>query len=199
MYEKRITFFIDIIGFRNIIEKTETDHELENGIFSLLQSMNRDNIMKELFAEINVSNETEQEIIKLKEFQSLISSRLINDSSIQITHFSDSIVMSVGLENDMYAMSLIEYVGRIIYRLWKDFRILVRGGVSVDDLIHVENGPLFGPAMIKAYDYETHLAIYPRIVFDDTVFNIVGNSQSFRAMKDLFIDYSGIMKLLGEK
>lgn len=199
MYEKRITFFIDILGFRNIVSKTETDQELTRGIFSVLETMKSENITNELFVEFNETEESKKEIKEIKEMQALFSKMLVSESSIQVTHFSDSIVMSIGLENDMNAMSLIEYVGRLIYRLWKDFKILIRGGVSVDNLIHVENGPLFGPAMVKAYDFETHLSVYPRIVLDDTVFNIVGNSPSFKAMKDLFIDFSGKKEVNGKE
>ncbi len=198
MYENRITFFIDILGFRNIISKTETDDELSKGIFSVLDSMKGENITKEVFVEVNDIKDSKDKIEEIKEVQALFSKALMGESSIQITHFSDSIVLSIGLENDMNAMSLIEYVGRLIYRLWKDFKILIRGGVSVDKLVHIENGPLFGPAMVNAYDFETHLSVYPRIVLDDTVFNIVGNSPSFKAMRDLFIDFSGTKEINGK-
>jgi hypothetical protein len=198
MYENRITFFIDILGFRNIISETENDNELAKGIFSVLDSMKAENITNEVFLEINETEEAKKELEEIKEVQALFSKALIGESSIQITHFSDSIVLSIGLEN-VNAMSLIEYVGRLIYRLWKDFKILIRGGVSVDKLVHIENGPLYGPAMVNAYDFETHLSVYPRIVLDDTVFNIVGNSPSFKAMKDLFIDFSGTKTVKGKE
>lgn len=199
MYEQRITFFIDILGFRNIVEKTENNNDYSIEIFNILNSMKSEDVGNEVFLEINETEESKKEMKEIKEVQALFSKAFRSESSIKITHFSDSIVMSIGLENDMNAMSLIEYVGRLIYRLWKDFKILIRGGVSVDKLIHVENGPLFGPAMVKAYDFETHLSVYPRIVLDDTIFNIVGNSPSFLAMKDLFIDFSGNKEVNGKQ
>ncbi|MCC4212842.1 hypothetical protein [Leeuwenhoekiella parthenopeia] len=199
MYENRITFFIDILGFRNIISQTENDNKLAQGIFSVLDSMKGENITNEVFLEINETEDAKKEIEEIKKVQALFSKALIGESSIQITHFSDSIVLSIGLENDMNAMSLIEYVGRLIYRLWKDFKILIRGGVSVDKLVHIENGPLFGPAMVNAYDFETHLSVYPRIVLDDTVFNIVHNSPSFKSVKDLFIAFSGTKEVNGKE
>jgi hypothetical protein len=191
MYENRITFFIDILGFRNIVSQTEKNAELENAIFLVLESMKTENIINEVFVEFNDIKDEKIDIEEIKKVRALFSKAMLSESSIKVTHFSDSIVMSIGLENDMYAMSLIEYIGRLIYRLWKDFKILIRGGVAVDKLVHIEGGPLFGPAMVKAYDFETHLAVYPRIVLDDNLFNIVGGSQSFLAMKDLFIDFSG--------
>jgi hypothetical protein len=190
-YEQRITLFIDILGFRNIVTKTETDEVYTDKIFSVLDSMKSEILSNELFAEINITDDNKEELDRIKELQVLLSKGLKSESSIRITHFSDSIVMSIGLENDMYAMSLIEYICRLSYRLWRDFKILIRGGVSVDKLIHKENGALFGPAMVKAYDYETNLAEHPRIVFDDLSYNIFRNSPSYKAMEKLIKPFSG--------
>ncbi|MBE8712719.1 hypothetical protein [Sphingobacterium hungaricum] len=198
MYEKRITFFIDILGLRNIVEKTGKDKDYCLEIFNVLNSMRSENINAEMFLEINETEESKKEMDEIKRVQALFSKALIGESSIRITHFSDSVVLSIGLENDMYAMSLIEYVGRLIYRLWKDFKILIRGAVSVDDLVHVEGGPLFGPAMVNAYDLETNLADYPRIIFDDFSYNIIINSPSYGLMKNLFVPFSGQKEINGK-
>jgi hypothetical protein len=199
MYEKRITFFIDILGFRNIVEKTKKDKNYSIEIFNVLNSMKSENIGNEMFLEINETEESKKEMDEIKKVQALFSKALMGESSIRITHFSDSIVLSIGLENDMYAMSLIEYVGRLIYRLWKDFKILIRGAVSVDDLVHIENGPLFGPAMVNAYDFETNLANYPRIIFDDFSFKIITHSPSYNLMNNLFIPFSDEKEINGKK
>lgn len=189
-YENRITIFIDILGFRNIVNKTESDDTYINKIFDVLNSMKSELLSNEIFGDINVDPNDKEQFEKSKEIRDRVSKSLKNKSSIQITHFSDSIVFSIGLENDMYAMSLFEYVGRITYRLWKDFKILIRGGVSIGNLIHKENGVLFGPAMVNAYDYETNLANYPRIIFDDLSYNVYRNSPSFKAMKKLIKPFS---------
>jgi hypothetical protein len=191
MYQERITVFIDILGFRNIVSETANNEKFAQEIFNVLDSIRSENIANEMFLEINKMNQSDEEMIELRANQSLISNRLLQDSSIQITHFSDSIVLSIGLENDMYAVSMIEYVCRLIYKLWKDFKILIRGGMSVGKLTHINNGALFGPAMIKAYDLESSLAKYPRIILDDFCYNIIRNSQSYEIMKHLFIPFSG--------
>jgi hypothetical protein len=152
--------------------------------------MTSEKVSTELFFDTNVVECTDTEKNQTEELQKLLSTTLINKSSIKITHFSDSIVLSIELKNDMNTMSLIEYIGRLVYSLWRDFKILIRGGVSVDKLIHTENGALFGPAMVNAYDIETNLANYPRIVFDETSFSIIQNSPSFKTMKNLFIPFS---------
>ncbi|ALI98585.1 hypothetical protein [Rufibacter tibetensis] len=190
MYENRITAFIDILGFRNIVNKTTADSNYAKQVFEVLSTMNSEFITSEMFAELNLNAIPKSEIEEVKQTRSMMSKALLGESSIKVTHFSDSIVLSIGLENDMYAMSLIEYLGRLIYRLWKDFKILIRGSITVGRLVHVEGGPLFGPAMVNAYDLETNLASHPRIILDDYCSLIVKNSQSYNLMKLLFLPFS---------
>lgn len=189
-YEQRITIFIDILGFRNIVKKTEFDEDYTNKIFEVLDSIKTELLSNEIFGEINIDSSNKEMFEEVKTLRDIMSKSLMSKSSIIITQFSDSIVFSIGLENDMNAMSLFEYIGRIIYRLWRDFKILIRGGVSVDKLIHREDGVLFGPAMVNAYDYETNLANFPRIVFDDFSYNIFRNSPSFKGMQKLIKPFS---------
>ncbi len=199
-YENRITIFIDILGFRNIVKNTETNPKYAEKIFSVLDSMKSEEVAKEMFGEASNVEESEEEKKRVRDFMAEISERLLGKSSIQITHFSDSIVMSINIQdNDTNGMSLIEYVCRLQYRLWRDFKVLIRGGVSVDKLIHIEGGPLFGPAMVRAYDFETNLAIYPRIVLDERCLQIIKHSPSFEGIKNMFKDFNGSVENNGKK
>ncbi|HTG56249.1 MAG TPA: hypothetical protein VL943_08285, partial [Niabella sp.] len=45
--------------------------------------------------------------------------------------------------------------------------MMIRGGITIGDLIHEENGALFGPAMNEAYRLESNSAIYPRVVISN--------------------------------
>lgn len=197
MYENRITVFIDILGFRNIVNQTNSNDDYAKKIFEVLNSMRSEQIIDELFVEVNDIEDGKENIEEVKEHARKMSQALFGQSSIKVTHFSDSIVLSIGLENDMFAMSLIEYLARLIYRLWRDFKILLRGGVCVGKLVHQENGALFGPSMVRAYDLETNLSVYPRIIFDDFCFNIIKSSPSFKGMKNLFIPFSGKKEVQG--
>jgi hypothetical protein len=47
--------------------------------------------------------------------------------------------------------------------------ILIRGAVTVGDIC-MERGLIFGPALIRAYELESKVATYPRIVIDGMVF-----------------------------
>ena len=185
MYTKRVIAFIDILGFRNIISKTEEDQQLAEKIFKVLNSMNTDSISNEIF--IGVSADLPEDKYKeAKEIADKFSKAQKSQSSIQVTHFSDSIVISIGLENDMNVMTVIEYLGRLMYKLWNEFKILIRGAVTMGDLIHNEDGALFGPAMVAAYDLETNLANYPRIIFDDDNARAIIGTPHSKPMYSLF-------------
>jgi hypothetical protein len=47
--------------------------------------------------------------------------------------------------------------------------IVVRGAITFGSIVR-SYGQLFGPALIKAYDLESKVAIYPRVIIDDIVF-----------------------------
>ena len=53
--------------------------------------------------------------------------------------------------------------------------LMMRGGISIGNLIHEEAGALFGPSMNEAYELESTLAIYPRIVFSKDATNHLKN------------------------
>ena len=49
---------------------------------------------------------------------------------------------------------------------------MIRAGVTIGDA-HVGlngKGPVFGPAMVRAYEIETHEAVHPRIVVDRSAY-----------------------------
>jgi hypothetical protein len=48
---------------------------------------------------------------------------------------------------------------------------LLRGGVAEGDIIHDEEG-VFGPALIRAYELESRIAMFPRVVVDEPVMRI---------------------------
>jgi hypothetical protein len=84
---------------------------------------------------------------------------------IAFTHFSDSIVLSIKVSkqpHDIIMFSLM-ILGVIDCFLASNF--LLRGGITRGQLIHNDK-LLFGPAMNRAYELESDLARYPRIIID---------------------------------
>ncbi|MEX0723503.1 MAG: hypothetical protein WD053_06490 [Gracilimonas sp.] len=116
--------------------------------------------------------------IKMKSFGNSNSAR-------QITQFSDSIVVSFQLTDKNAFIQLLDDIMQIVVNfILKGY--LVRGGITYGKLLHEEN-IVFGPAMISAYELESKIAIYPRIIFDKELVEELINNGDF-ALKSLFND-----------
>ena len=159
-YENRVTIFIDILGFKNIINQTVNEDGSNNS----------------------------SKIEFLIETLGLIKSHLNNDfpdeknkQSRQITHFSDSIIISFKEDQEGEVFTVLFKIQRLIILL-VERGILCRGAISYGKLLH-DDKYIFGPALIKAYEIETKAALYPRVILDKTIieigikFHYIGNSQ----------------------
>jgi hypothetical protein len=150
MYEDRVLAFIDILGISNAIDDSMNGN-VEN--VSGTKKINDlfDNIQKQL----DVRNPTNEEYKK---------SRVVN-------FFSDTIIISY-LVTEKSAIFYI--LADILFLCCETFRkdFLFRGAIVCDKLYH-EKEKIFGPALVKAYKMEKELAIYPRIILDDSIINIL--------------------------
>lgn len=123
-YEERLVAFLDILGFKEIIKKTESETtELEN-LISLLRRI------KDGIEELDKEDE--------------------NPTDIRMSVFSDSIIISAALTKDVniFAGQLLQ---TNIWLLEQGY--FVRGGVDYGKVYHKEN-TVFGPAFIRAYELE---------------------------------------------
>lgn len=88
--------------------------------------------------------------------------------------FSDNIVFAqeINTENIVYQVfNFILFVSAYLHQaLLAGF--LVRGGVTIGDM-YIDNTFVSGKALIKAYELESRIAIYPRVVIDFDVFGIL--------------------------
>ena len=149
-YENRIVVFIDILGFSNIVKSTTTIKKAEG----FIQKANT--VLNNLKSALEFIHKHFDEL-KLD----------YANSSIQLSQFSDSIVISV-LENSKELIIIFKHLKLIQARLLNKYNILIRGGVVKGKLIHT-NSLLLGPAMINAYNLESKCALSPRIVVDPKV------------------------------
>lgn len=149
-YENRIVVFIDILGFSSIVKNTITTQKAE----SYIKKANA--VLGNLKSALEFIHKHFDEL-KLD----------YGDSSIQLSQFSDSIVISV-LENSKELIIVFKHLKLIQARLLAKYNILIRGGVVKGKLIHT-NSILLGPAMVNAYNLESKCALSPRIVIDPKV------------------------------
>ena len=158
-YEQRIVAFIDILGFENIIKSTtKSQGELDNlG---------------------NALNYIHQYFIS-------VQSNYPDPSTIQLSQFSDSIVISISMKNSNEALAIFKHLKTIQINLLNR-KILLRGGIIKGQLIHTDK-ILLGPGMINAYKLESKCALHPRIVIDPKVlwqFSRVDGVKQILRLKD---------------
>lgn len=144
-YTDRIIAFIDILGFKQLIKDTVDGSLLETECaFNKL---------------LNLYNNIEEHLKEQLE-------EIITD--IKITRFSDCIVISVPANNKDCLFDLCLSLLHFQFEIFNKHKILMRGGITQGKLVHT-NERLFGPAMNRAYQLESQLSIYPRIIIDPIV------------------------------
>ncbi len=159
-YEKRIIAFIDILGFKDLIKESEKDPTILKSIYEVLN----------YFKNWEKSESWNLKTIEIEEDAQKkgIVNFAISNKSI-CTCFSDSIVVSIKIsDGDINALfstliTNISYIGS--YSIQKG--ILLRGAITIGNIIHQENGILLGQGFIDAYNLESKLASFPRIVVSD--------------------------------
>ena len=158
-YEKRLVAFIDILGFKEIVKQSETDIAKIELIYSALD------YLKNWEAQ-------EKWDLRLVEIEEDAQKRGVDNFDIRektnITAFSDSIVVSVKVDDNINEMAStliinLAYIGAFLL----EKGILFRGGLTVGNLIHIENGTVFGQGLIDSYKLESNSAKYPRIILSD--------------------------------
>lgn len=157
-YTERVVAFIDILGFKNHINKS-----------------------------INNNNSTNSDKFgKIQSALDIISETADKDSPInqgkEVTLFSDSIIISFEIFEKSEVFSTLIALLHMNMELLR-FGFLIRGGITVGRCFHTQSR-VFGPAVNKAYDLEQK-ANYPRIVIDkDVIITGIENHANHHTPKD---------------
>lgn len=145
-YEDRIVCFLDILGFSDHINQTDTDVEHDN----------TEKIKEILEAFSSIRRILEIDDDEMREIDGL-----------QITQFSDSVVISFKTDQQsgvfFTLLSILQLQSTML-----SSRILLRGAITRGGLIHTDK-LLFGPGLIQAHYLESKVAKYPRIILDKEV------------------------------
>jgi len=159
-YEKRIIAFIDILGFRELIKDSEKNPATLEKIYEVI------NYFKN-WEKPESWNLKTIEIEEDAQKKGLANFDLSNKSTC--TCFSDSIIVSIKIsDGDINAIlstliANISYIGSYIIQKG----ILFRGAITIGNIIHQDNGIILGQGFIDAYNLESKLATFPRIVVSD--------------------------------
>jgi hypothetical protein len=98
---------------------------------------------------------------KLAAFEAEVTDETGRGSYNKISTFSDCVLLSED----------VEWVIRAAWFLYATVLLegfLMRGGIVEGELYH-EGGVVVGPALIEAYQMESTLAVYPRLVVDERI------------------------------
>lgn len=120
-------------------------------------------IMKDADKSLQMMHDAYSEAIKL--FESLFEDGMRIKPRAKI--FSDNIVVSVSREGESGhgAFCAIAMISAIIQVQFLKHGFLTRGGIASGSFF-VDDMMVWGTALVKAYNLENNLAIYPRIIID---------------------------------
>lgn len=142
-YENRFVAFIDILGFKELIRRSENDSAILDRLLEVLAQFS-----------------------ELIDIRKKISGE---DSSVwtyQVSTFSDNVVISTRQTKEGLIFLLL--VATLLSTRLLQKGIFTRGAISSGKLIHTDKIVL-GNGLIKAYQLESGTAIYPRIIVDDEI------------------------------
>ncbi len=158
-YEKRIVAFIDILGFKEIVKQSEYDTTKIDLLYSVL----------EYLKDWETSEKWDLKLIEIEEDAQMKGVENFDiRGKTNSTSFSDSIVVSVKVDDNVNEMTStlivnLAYIGAILM----EKGILFRGGLTIGNIIHNNNGAVFGQGLIDAFLLESKSAKYPRIILSD--------------------------------
>lgn len=142
-YTKYYVAYLDILGFKNLIDKTNSTCQSILKIYKSFELLHR--LHKETFNSKQV------------------------DKQVNMKVMSDSICFYIEYNRPNALSSLISYCTLFQYNLltlptsFLPQPIFIRGGIALGEMF-IEDDIVFGPALIKAYLLEKNNAQFPRII-----------------------------------
>lgn len=186
MYEKRFIAFIDLLGFGSLVEKSAIEPDLPKKILDALVTLQPRTIEEEAYASINYEMCPPEEVAAVRELLEIMTRNMKSMHPVVITYFSDSLVISARSDDVIASQMILDLLAKLTIKMWVDHSLLLRGGITEGDLIHLENGPLFGPAMNRAYYLESKIAKHPRVLIDGTSLEKYRAVDTFRLFESFF-------------
>jgi hypothetical protein len=148
IYEPSVVAFIDILGFKNALKDSSKASEI-------LDTLSH---VKKWIGEKYSDSARDQ-------FQGVFD--------IELTAFSDSVVISGGESQAVIVVLAALELSQLLIE--KGF--LCRGAIVCGELYHKE-GIVFGNGLVDAFKTETSQAIYPRILLDQRIADLLNESKN---------------------
>ena len=162
-YTERIVCFIDLLGFKGVVDQCSHDEEVLIQLHTMLSELQANKLVDAVFGGIPTLTSDKQ--WTTSEHAGTTEAAKSN-WPLSITQFSDSFVISCPADNHGSCRLLLQTLYAVNRLFFWHLGILMRGGIAKGQLIHEQGGVLFGPAMNAAYALESSAAIYPRILIN---------------------------------
>lgn len=157
-YQECIVSFLDILGFRNLIEKL-TAREIRQRL--------------EIFRRFSRPDESEKP-------GKYYGQGIFSDPGHEIV--SDAVVRARPIRTEVRDGPLVLELIDLLHIQMQcvEHGIALRGAVVIDQLHLGPNleGPLFGPGLVKAYEMETNEVIFPRICIEESAIELLKSDES---------------------
>lgn len=168
-FEERAVAFIDILGFKNIVNLAASDSRKQNELGKLISLLSNAVPQLNLMLHINVPKEIIPEYI----------------------YISDCIILSTPLlskeRGNHRGLSILVMRVIQIANLMRSNGYLIRGGISVGQVWHSESN-IVGPAYQEAYKIETETVV-PRVVLSSAAREIWIKTEGHG--NSMCLDYKG--------
>lgn len=151
---KAIVIHSDILGFKKIIENAEKD-KAEETLNKLKITLSESIGILKLFG--TVEKQTSMKLNYKLFSDNLYASFSYEDQNLQ--SFSDAFIVAIIFARSYFSNMLAN-------------KILVRGGISFGN-DYYDDTMIFSMALVKAYTIESEKAIFPRIVIDNELINLI--------------------------
>ena|GEM_PF-1401841 len=166
IYEDRFVVFLDILGFSSLIDESKDSPDLAQDILDVLVSMQPAEIVRFTKADVNYNRVPTDKMAKVDDIVARSTDAILSQTNISVSYFSDCLVLSAIKDDTFSRQMIIEALHKFSMVLWVSKKMLIRGGVCEGKLHHSKSGPVFGPALNRAYEIESKEAVYPRIFID---------------------------------
>jgi len=179
-YKTGLLTYVDILGFRDLIEDSKNDPNTITQISNILFAFE-----KQFTTGGRVGVDANNLPVRLSHFYNF------SDLMLRVTLVDENADLVSYLN-----WELLTLAHRQMLVLWEE-SALIRGAVTLDRVFS-EDKFIFGPAVVKGYEMERDLAVYPRIVLDEklmtqvTHFNKDGVDWQYIALGEdgvQFVDY----------
>ena len=150
-YEERLCLFLDILGFKSIIDQSVSEKVESSVSFRKLD-------VSGIHAALRAIDRT------MKHSDTTFGG--VSNSSKQVTQFSDSIVVSYLMEERSAVFDMLYDISFLQIELIQR-GILVRGAITAGLLFH-DSDTIFGPALVEAAELEK-LALHPRVILHQEI------------------------------